>query len=119
MTIDNMYKEGVNVVSRLLGPDDVSRFDAQVTSDTKESGKTVKAEYRFPGSKFVEDSDSGEGCDVDADVDDASYVHDFNYIDPRFMASAPASASASASAGRIIETKVVDNDIATDAKNRN
>jgi hypothetical protein len=66
------------IFCRLNGPTDVSRFDPNVTSDTRDSGKTVNADFRF---EFVDDSDSGEGCDDD----DAGYVDGFNYVDPKLV----------------------------------
>jgi hypothetical protein len=71
----------------LNGPSDVSRFDSTVTSDTKENGKTVRAEFDFlPQCVFADDSDcdSGEGgCEDECTAE--NFVHGFNYVDPRLI----------------------------------
>jgi len=62
----------------------VSRFDASVTSDTKESGKTVRADFHDPPFEFAEDSDSGEGGFSEEDCSiPPNFVQGFNYVDPR------------------------------------
>jgi hypothetical protein len=68
----------------LKGPSDVSRFDSSVTSDLKESGKTVRAVFQFPPFEFAEDSDSGEGGCYD-DCTPENFVHGFNYVDPKLL----------------------------------
>ena len=74
----------VVLLDRLKGPSDVSRFDSSVTSDLKESGKTVRAVFQFPPFEFAEDSDSGEGgCDDDCTPE--NFVHGFNYVDPKLL----------------------------------
>ena len=82
----------------------MSRFDSTVTSDTKESGKTVRADF-LPQCVFADDSDSGE-CEDD-DCTPENFVHGFNYVDPRLIAEMKESS-------KNVEAKIVD----LSAKNR-
>ena len=82
----------------------MSRFDTSVTSDNKDSGKTVKAEFRVPDLYSINDSDSGEGCDMD----DGYFIEGFDYIDPKLMKSSP----------KKVESKVGEKELEGGLKNR-
>ena len=85
------------------GPSDVSRFDSTVTSDTKENGKTVRADFDFlPQCVFADDSDSGEGGCDDEDCTPENFLHGFNYVDPQLIVDM------NVDAAKVVEANIVD-----------
>lgn len=84
MKVDDEMKPKLMIKSKFIPLGDISRFDPTVTSDSKDIGKVIHADFRNSLDVPDESDDSGAGGDDHAL---SNFVSGFDFVDPRIDTS--------------------------------